>query len=69
MLRVSAAAGARLTFGSDFLASGAGTYGLSPPVQIEVGKKADLAGLHLMFRNNAGQSAVPDWSFLVDSGH
>ena len=30
-------AGARLTFGSDFPASGAGTLGLSPVVQIEIG--------------------------------
>jgi predicted amidohydrolase YtcJ len=30
-------AGARLTFGSDFPASGAGTLGLSPIVQIEIG--------------------------------
>ncbi len=30
-------AGARLTFGSDFPASGAGTLGLSPVVQIEMG--------------------------------
>ena len=30
-------AGARLTFGSDFPASGAGTLGLSPLVQIEIG--------------------------------
>jgi predicted amidohydrolase YtcJ len=30
-------AGARLTFGSDFPASGAGTLGLSPLVQIEMG--------------------------------
>jgi len=30
-------AGARLTFGSDFPASGAGTLGLSPLIQIEIG--------------------------------
>jgi len=30
-------AGARLTFGSDFPASGAGTLGLSPVIQIEIG--------------------------------
>jgi len=37
-------AGARLTFGSDFPASGAGTLGLSPVVQIEIGHTRQDAG-------------------------
>ena len=37
-------AGARLTFGSDFPASGAGTLGLSPIVQIEIGHTRQEAG-------------------------
>jgi predicted amidohydrolase YtcJ len=37
-------AGARLTFGSDFPASGAGTLGLSPLVQIEIGHTRQSAG-------------------------
>lgn len=37
-------AGARLTFGSDFPASGAGTLGLSPMMQIEIGHTRQLAG-------------------------
>ena len=37
-------AGARLTFGSDFPASGAGTLGLSPVVQIEIGHTRQYAG-------------------------
>ena len=37
-------AGARLTFGSDFPASGAGTAGLSPMLQIEIGHTRQLAG-------------------------
>ena len=37
-------AGARLTFGSDFPASGAGTLGLSPLLQIEIGHTRQLAG-------------------------
>ncbi len=36
-LKSIADAGARVTFGSDFPASGAGTLGLSPVVQIEIG--------------------------------
>ena len=36
--------GARLTFGSDFPASGAGTLGLSPLVQIEIGHTRQEAG-------------------------
>jgi len=37
-------AGARLTFGSDFPSSGAGTLGLSPVVQIEIGHTRQYAG-------------------------
>lgn len=37
-------AGGRLTFGSDFPASGAGTLGLSPIVQIEIGHTRQYAG-------------------------
>lgn len=37
-------AGARLTFGSDFPASGAGTLGLSPVAQIEVGRTRQELG-------------------------
>jgi predicted amidohydrolase YtcJ len=37
-------AGARLTFGSDFPSSGAGTLGLSPVVQIEIGHTRQFAG-------------------------
>ena len=37
-------AGARLTFGSDFPASGAGTLGLSPLMQIEIGHTRQNAG-------------------------
>lgn len=36
--------GAKLTFGSDFPASGAGTLGLSPVVQIEIGHTRQNAG-------------------------
>ncbi len=36
--------GARLTFGSDFPASGAGTMGLSPVAQIEIGHTRQSAG-------------------------
>ena len=36
--------GVRLTFGSDFPASGAGTLGLSPVVQIEIGHTRQFAG-------------------------
>jgi hypothetical protein len=36
--------GVRLTFGSDFPASGAGTLGLSPVVQIEIGHTRQEAG-------------------------
>lgn len=39
-----AAAGARLTFGSDYPASGAGLLGLSPLVQIEIGHTRQYAG-------------------------
>ncbi len=41
--------GVRLTFGSDFPASGAGTLGLSPVVQIEIGHT----------RQNPGEPAAP----------
>lgn len=37
-------AGGRLTFGSDFPASGAGTLGLSPLMQIEIGHTRQMAG-------------------------
>ena len=37
-------AGARLTFGSDFPSSGAGTRGMSPVVQIEIGHTRQYAG-------------------------
>ncbi len=37
-------AGARLTFGSDFPASGAGTLGLSPLMQIEIGHTRQVPG-------------------------
>ncbi|NNC78020.1 MAG: amidohydrolase [Woeseiaceae bacterium] len=37
-------AGGRLTFGSDFPASGAGTLGLSPLIQIEIGHTRQFAG-------------------------
>ena len=36
--------GVRLTFGSDFPASGAGTLGLSPVVQIEIGRARQEPG-------------------------
>jgi hypothetical protein len=36
--------GVRLTFGSDYPASGAGTLGLSPVVQIEIGRTRQYAG-------------------------
>ncbi|MEE8426259.1 MAG: amidohydrolase family protein, partial [Woeseiaceae bacterium] len=36
--------GVRLTFGSDFPASGAGTLGMSPVVQIEIGHTRQEAG-------------------------
>jgi len=36
--------GARLTFGSDFPASGAGTLGLSPLMQVEIGHTRQIAG-------------------------
>ncbi|MEE4164003.1 MAG: amidohydrolase [Woeseiaceae bacterium] len=36
--------GVRLTFGSDYPASGAGTLGMSPVVQIEIGHTRQLAG-------------------------
>ena len=36
--------GAKLTFGSDFPASGAGTLGLSPIVQIEIGRTRQEPG-------------------------
>lgn len=42
--RSIAEAGARVTFGSDFPASGAGTLGLSPVVQIEIGHTRQSAG-------------------------
>ncbi len=42
--RSIADAGARVTFGSDFPASGAGTLGLSPVVQIEIGHTRQSAG-------------------------
>lgn len=38
------ALGVRLTFGSDFPASGAGTLGMSPVVQIEIGHTRQAAG-------------------------
>jgi len=43
-LKSIADAGARVTFGSDFPASGAGTLGLSPVVQIEIGHTRQDAG-------------------------
>jgi len=43
-LKSIADAGAKVTFGSDFPASGAGTLGLSPVVQIEIGHTRQDAG-------------------------